>query len=188
MAVKPKWSSKNNDNNRFAKVSEWTEMKKKKKKRSIWPLENPAMYPSMLCRPYSFHPVQVPKETGGLVPFCRNYKQRHMYSTAIPEVKNRSRDTHFSILAVQEACQEGQLGCGSPDCVPGIEWVSLFPGRGTQRSDRVRGLFPSFSKHSWVCFQESSCLPKRENSVPRDVLEEEHVFFFPLPLNELGHC
>ena len=49
-----------------------------KKKRSIWPLENPAMYPSMLCRPYSFHPVQVPKETGGLVPFCRNYKQRHM--------------------------------------------------------------------------------------------------------------
>ena len=40
---------------------------KKKKKRSIWPLENPAMYPSMLCRPYSFHPVLFPKETGGML-------------------------------------------------------------------------------------------------------------------------
>ena len=77
MVVKPKWSLKKNNNNRFAKVSEWTEMKQTKK-RSIRPLENPAMYPSMLCRPYSFHPVLVPKETGGLVPFCRNCKQQQM--------------------------------------------------------------------------------------------------------------
>lgn len=76
---------------------------------------------------------------------------------------------------------------GSPGCVGGIDWVSLLLGLG--RFGGVTGfrVFSMFgSKHSWVCFQESSYLPKRENSVPREVLEED--VFFPLPLNELGHC
>lgn len=52
-------------------------------------------------------------------------------------------------------------------------------------SYRAQGLFSTNrSEHSWVCFQKSSYLPKREKSVPRKVLEEEH---FSLPLNELGH-
>lgn len=73
---------------------------------------------------------------------------------------------------------------------PRAAWEALI-GRpcswawGFRGATGLRVLSTIGSKHSWVCFQKSSSLPKRENSVPREVLEGEH---FSLPSNELGHC
>lgn len=62
--------------------------------------------------------------------------------------------------------------------------MSLFLGQGFEGVYRVQGLFHDQVKAQMGLLPESSYLPKRGNSMPREVLEEEH---FSPPFNELGH-
>lgn len=60
------------------------------------------------------------------------------------------------------------------------------PGAGDSEKLQGSGSFPRRDQNTvGSVSRKASYLPKRENSVPREVLEEEH---FSLPLDELGHC
>lgn len=62
---------------------------------------------------------------------------------------------------------------GSPGCVRSMGWMSLCPSplTGTQ----IQGLVHKQIKAQLDQFQKNSCLPRREKSVPKQVLEGEHV-------------
>lgn len=115
---------------------------KRKKKRSIWPLGNPAMYPSMLCRPYSFHPVQVPKETGGLVPFAETVNNGICKAQPFLRLKPGAEGTHFF-----NTCCPGRVRRASSAVGPrlvtcqSIGWVSCS-GTGDWGVTGVRGSLP----------------------------------------------
>lgn len=62
---------------------------------------------------------------------------------------------------------------GSPGCLWSTDWTSLCPCplTGTQ----IQGPVHKQIKVQLGLFQKNSCLPKRQESVSKQVLEEEHV-------------
>lgn len=132
-----------------------------------------------------FHLVLFYQDTICFVPCRRKCRQLHIESTAIPYAKPKSKYLLFNI-----ACPRDVIGELTRPWAPRAAWEALIGcpcswAWGLRGPAGLRVFSTNGSKHRWVCFQESSYLPKRDDSVSREVLEEEH---FSLPSNELGHC
>lgn len=104
---------------------------------------------------------------------CYRKCQRWYLKDSQSLLKTESLHTYFQFCLSKRRYWRAGLLSGSPGCMWSIDWTSLCPCplTGTQS----QGLVHKQIKAQLCLFQKNSCLPRREKSASKQVLEGEHV-------------